>query len=250
MALISATDFKMKKPNRTLSPWRMTPLAVLALGAALFFGFGLDDILTFDALRDNRSLLTGYVEENTVLAAIIFMAVYAAAIVFVPPSGTVMTLAGGFVFGAVATTAYVVVAATVGATALFLAAKLSIGDVLHKRAGPWLHKMEGGFRENEMSYMLVLRLVPLFPFWLVNLAPAFLHVRLRTFVIGTFFGIIPGTAVYATVGAGLGGIFEADGEFSLAGVMTPEITAGLVGLGVLALIPVVYKKIKARKDAG
>ena len=92
--------------------------------------------------------------------------------------------------------------------------------------------------------------MPLFPFWLVNLAPAFLNVRLRTFVIGTFFGIIPGTAVYATVGAGLGSIFDADGDFSLTGVMTPEITAGLVGLGVLALIPVIYKKIKARKKAG
>jgi uncharacterized membrane protein YdjX (TVP38/TMEM64 family) len=94
--------------------------------------------------------------------------------------------------------------------------------------------------------MLVLRLVPLFPFWLVNLAPAFLGVRLRTFVVGTFLGIIPGTAVFAVFGAGLGSILDANQDLSLSGVLTPEIVGALLGLALLALAPVVYKKIKAR----
>ena len=188
--------------------------------------------------------MPGLIADDAILAALVFMAVYAAGIVFLPPSGTVMTLAAGLVFGAWAATLYVVVAATIGATALFLTARLSLGEMLHRRAGPAIRKMEAGFHKNEMSYMLVLRLVPLFPFWLVNLAPAFLDVRLRTFVIGTFFGIIPGTAAFAYVGSGLGSIFEANESFSISAVMTPQIIAGLAALALLALVPVAYKKIK------
>ena len=227
-----------------ISAWRFLPLVVLAAGAIFFFALGLDDYLTFEALKNNRQRLLALIADDAVLAALLFMAVYAAGIVFLPPSGTVMTLAGGFAFGAGAATLYVVAAATVGATALFLAARLSLGEMLHQRAGPAVRKMEAGFHKSEMSYMLVLRLVPLFPFWLVNLAPAFLGVRLRTFVIGTFFGIIPGTAVYAYVGSGLGSIFETSESFSISAVMTPEIIAGLTALALLALVPVAYKKIK------
>ncbi len=217
---------------------------LLAAGAVIFFTLGLDDYLSFEALKDNRQRLLALINDHAVLAAMVFMAVYAAGIIFLPPSGTVMTLAGGFAFGAGAATLYVVAAATVGATALFLAARLSLGEMLHQRAGPAIRKMETGFRDNEMSYMLVLRLIPLFPFWLVNLAPACLDVRLRTFVIGTFFGIIPSTAVFAYVGSGVGSIFETSESFSIAAVMTPRIIAGLAALALLALAPVAYKKIK------
>ena len=230
-------------PKRFLS-WRLLPLAVLAAGAALFFALGLDQYLTFEALREHREQLAGWVDDNGVLAAIGYIAVYAAAVVFVPPSGTVTTLAGGFVFGAVFGTLCGVTGATIGATVLFLITRYSVGDVARRHEGDTMRRMEAGFRENELSYMFFLRLIPLFPFWLVNIAPAFLGVRLRTFVIGTFFGIIPGTAVFATVGAGLGSIFDANEAFSLAGIMTPEIIAGLAGLAVLALVPIAYKKFK------
>jgi uncharacterized membrane protein YdjX (TVP38/TMEM64 family) len=238
------TDGEPRPAKWRISAWRFLPLVVLAAGAIFFFALGLDDYLTFEALKNNRQRLLALIADDAVLAALLFMAVYAAGIVFLPPSGTVMTLAGGFVFGAAAATLYVVAAATIGATALFLAARLSLGEMLHQRAGPAVRKMEAGFHKSEMSYMLVLRLVPLFPFWLVNLAPAFLDVRLRTFVIGTFFGIIPGTAVYAYVGSGLGSIFETSESFSISAVMTPEIVAGLTALALLALVPVAYKKIK------
>ncbi len=238
------TDGEPRPAKWRIAAWRFLPLVVLAAGAVFFFTLGLDDYLSFEALKNNRQRLLALIADDAVLAALLFMAVYAAGIVFLPPSGTVMTLAGGFVFGAAAATLYVVVAATIGATALFLAARLSLGEMLRQRAGPAVRKMEAGFHKNEMSYMLVMRLVPLFPFWLVNLAPAFLDVRLRTFVIGTFFGIIPGTAVYAYVGSGLGSIFETSDSFSISAVMTPEIVAGLTALALLALVPVAYKKIK------
>ncbi|MBK8906469.1 MAG: TVP38/TMEM64 family protein [Rhodospirillales bacterium] len=224
--------------------WRWAPLIVLAIAAAAFFASGLHEAFTLDALRRNRDALVAWVEANAVLAALEYIAVYAAAIVFLPPSGAIMTVTGGFVFGAALGTTYAVIGATIGATLLFLVARLSIGDVLRRRAGPAIRKMEAGFRDNALSYLLVLRLVPLFPFWLVNLAPAFLGVPLRTFVIGTAIGIIPGTAVFAIFGSGLGSVLDRNEEISLSGVITPQIMAGLGGLAVLALVPVVYKRFK------
>ena len=158
-----------------------------------------------------------------------------------------MTITGGFLFGQWLGTTYVIFAATIGATILFLAARTALGDVLHAKAGPFLQKMEAGFQENALSYLLVLRLIPAFPFFIVNLVPAFLGVSLRVYVIATFVGIIPGTFVYATVGAGLGSIFDAGGEFSAGSILTPEIITALIGLAILALLPVAYKKVKAKR---
>jgi uncharacterized membrane protein YdjX (TVP38/TMEM64 family) len=233
-------------PKR-FSPWRLLPLALLVLALAAAYALDVGSYLTIEALRANRGRLLAWVDRHDVLAPAVYVAVYAVAIVVVPPSGAAMTVAGGFIFGVVAATGFVVIGATAGATVLFLVAKTSLGDWLRARAGPGLRKMEAGFRENELSYMLVLRLIPLFPFWLVNLAPAFLGVRLSTFVVGTFFGIVPGTAVFALCGAGLGTLLDAGGDISLEGVLTPEIVLGLVGLAALVLLPVGYKKWKARK---
>jgi uncharacterized membrane protein YdjX (TVP38/TMEM64 family) len=174
------------------------------------------------------------------------MGVYAAAIAFSVPGGAVLSITGGLLFGAVWGTLYIVISATIGATAVFLIAKTSLGDPLRAKAGPWLHRMEEGFRANALNYLLVLRLVPIFPFFVVNLVPAFLGVSLPTYVLGTFVGIIPGSFVYASVGAGIGSLFQAGKTFSPGDVITPQIFAALIGLAVLALLPVVYKKIKAR----
>lgn len=242
----TATD---DKSASTPALWRWAPLIVLGLAAAAFFASGLHENLTLDALQRNRDALLAWVEANSVFASVAFVAAYAAAILFLPPSGSAMTVAAGFVFGAAMGTVCAVIGATLGATLLFLVARLSLGDFLARRAGPAIRKMEAGFQENALNYLLVLRLVPLFPFWLVNLAPAFLGVPLRTFVIGTAIGIIPGTAVYAIFGSGLGSVLDRNEEISLAGVVTPEILAGLIGLAILALIPVVYKRVKGRNAA-
>lgn len=244
--MTAMTKIDVGAPAKRGLAWRLLPVVLLALAAAAFFASGLHRYLTFETLRAHRGELLAWVNAHALLAAIVFVAVYAAGIVLLPPSGTLMTVTGGFVFGAVAGTGLVVVGATAGATALFLVARFALGDWLRERAGAGIQRMRAGFRENELSYMLVLRLVPLFPFWLVNLAPAFLGVRLRTFVVGTFLGIIPGTAVFAVFGAGLGSILDANQDLSLAGVLTPEIVGALLGLALLALAPVVYKKFKAR----
>jgi uncharacterized membrane protein YdjX (TVP38/TMEM64 family) len=107
--------------------------------------------------------------------------------------------------------------------------------------------LQRGFAENELTYLLFLRLVPLFPFFVVNLVPAFLGVRLRSFVIATFFGIMPGSLVFAYFGAGLGSLFDAGRDCSLDEVLTPQIIFALGGLALLALVPVIYKRIAARR---
>ncbi len=226
---------------------KLWPIGILVAGFVAFFAFGLNDYLNFDVLRENRESLLAWVDSNAVLAALTFMAAYAAVVAFSLPGGAVMTIAGGFLFGALLGASLVVVAATLGATLLFLAARTSLGDLLRAKAGPWLGKMEAGFQENALSYMLVLRLVPLFPFFVVNLVPAFLGVKTSTYVLATLFGIVPGTLVYATVGAGLGSIFDSGEAFSLSGILTPEIIAALIGLAILALVPVAYKKFKKRQ---
>ena len=223
---------------------RFAPLAVLLGGLVVFLLLDLEQYFRFDVLRDNRHVLLALVEQYGLLASCAYMAIYTLVVAFSLPGGAVLSITGGFLFGAVWGMVHIVISATLGATLLFLIAKTALGDPLRAKAGPWLQRMQAGFQENALSYLLVLRLVPLFPFFVVNLVPAFLGVSLSTYILGTFIGIIPGTFVYASVGAGLGSLFEAGGEFSARSVLTPQIIMALVGLAVLASIPVVYKKLK------
>jgi uncharacterized membrane protein YdjX (TVP38/TMEM64 family) len=232
---------------RFFSLRRLWPLAVIACGVIAFFAFGLDSYVTFDMLKQNREWLLIQVEQNRLVTTLAFIAVYAAIAGFSLPGATVASITGGFLFGLWFGTAWNVIGATIGATFLFLAARTVFADILHQKAGPWLKKVETQFQENAFSYLLFLRLVPVFPFFAVNLVPAFLGVRLGTFVVTTFFGIIPGGFVYTSFGAGLGAIFDRGEEFSVADAVTGEIVAGFVGLAVLSLLPVAIKFWRARQ---
>ncbi len=234
--------------GRFISLRRLWPLAVIACGVIAFFAFGLDSYVTFDMLKQNREWLLTQVEENRLVTTLVFIAVYAAIAGFSLPGATIASITGGFLFGLWFGTAWNVVSATIGATLLFLAARTVFADILHEKAGPWLQKVETQFQENAFNYLLFLRLVPVFPFFAVNLVPAFLGVRLRTFVVTTFFGIIPGAFVYTSIGAGLGAIFDRGEEFSASEALTPEIMAGLAGLAVLSLLPVAIKSWRARRN--
>lgn len=226
---------------------RFWPLAVLVIAAAVVLALDLDRHLSFETLRRHRVQLLAFVDAHAVLAPLLFMVLYAAVIALSVPGGALLTIAGGFLFGVTLATLYVVVAATVGATIVFLIARTALGDALRRRAGPAMRRMEEGFRRNALNYLLVLRLIPIFPFWLVNLVPAFLGVSLGTYVLGTFVGIIPGTFVYASVGNGLGAVFEAGGTPDLGIIFEPQIITPIVGLAVLAMLPVVYRKFKMRE---
>ncbi len=233
------------------SPWlKLLPVVIIICGIVAFFVLDLDRFLTFEALKENREALLAWTENNRLQAILVFGAAYAVMVAFSLPGAIWATLAGGFLFGTVEAAVYIVASATVGATIIFLIARYALADFFRAKAGAAIKKMESGFRENAMSYMLVLRLVPLFPFWLVNLVPAFLGVPVRTYVIGTFFGIIPGSLVYCSVGNGLGAIFDSGGTPDLGIIFQPEILTPIIGLALLSLIPVVYKRIKSRNQGG
>ncbi|MDV7340513.1 TVP38/TMEM64 family protein [Terasakiella sp. A23] len=240
------TDTNPPKPKKKLN---ILPLLILAGGIIAFFALGGADYISLDTLRDNRIALLDWTANNYVLAVLAFVVAYHVAVMFSLPGAVWLSLAGGFMFGTFEATAYIVIGATAGAIGIFLLARYALYDFFHAKVGKTLDKMEKGFQEDALSYMLVLRLVPLFPFWLVNLVPALLGVKLRTYTIGTFVGIIPGAFVYASVGSGLGAVFDEGGTPDLGIIFSPEIITPIIGLALLAMVPVVYKKIKNRGKA-
>ena len=225
---------------------RLAPLLALLALVAVSFVFRLDKYLTLDALRDNRAALTAFVQSHGVGAALGFVLAYAAAVALSLPGATIMTLAGGFLFGVPLGAALTVAGATAGASLLFLIVRSAFGEALRERAGPFLARMADGFRKDAFSYLLFLRLVPVFPFWAVNLAPALLGMRFPPFVAATALGIIPGTMVYSAFGASLGQIFDAGAEVRLKDVFSPTLIAALVGLGFLSLLPVIVRRMRER----
>ena len=226
---------------------RAAPIAVLVAGLVAFFALGLDDYLTLESLKVNRGVLRQWVEAQGLFAGLVYAAVYAAVVALSIPGGLILTVAGGFLFGPYWATVYVVFGATTGATVVFLAARYAFADFLRAKAGPALARMEAGFNEYPKCYLFVLRLVPLFPFWLVNLVPAFLGVSLGNYLFATLFGIIPGTLVYALVGDGAGAVLDRGQDLDLAIIFEPRFIGPIVGLAVLALLPIVYRKIRGAR---
>jgi uncharacterized membrane protein YdjX (TVP38/TMEM64 family) len=227
---------------------RFGPLVLVAVALGTFFALGGPDYVTIDTLRENRAALRAFSAANPLLAPLALVAVYAALVAISFPGAGLLTIVAGFMFGTVVGGISVVIGATIGATILFLAARTALGDALARRAGPFLEKLCAGFEENAFSYMMLLRLVPAFPFWLVNIAPALFKVPLRTFVLTTALGIVPGTFVYASIGAGAGAVLDAGGELDLSGVLLkPEVLGPIAGLILLALVPILLKRRKAKR---
>ncbi len=230
-------------------PRRWLPVIVLGLGFVLFFALGLQRHISFETLQEHRGWLVAEITRNEALVAAAFIAIYALIVAFSVPGGAIMTISAGFLFGTVPAASYGVVGGTLGAVCVFLAARTAFGNVLRAKAGPALRRMEAGFRDSAFSYMLFLRLIPLFPFWLVNLVPAFLGVSLRTYFFATLIGVIPGALVFASLGNGLGAILDAGDEPDLGILFRLDVLLPLLALAVLALLPVAFKKFKARGSA-
>ena len=225
---------------------RLAPLLVIGVAAVLGFVF-LRDYLSFQALAENREALIAWRDANYLTAVLVFMAVYIAVVAFSLPGAAVMTLGGGFLFGLFPGVFFIVTAATLGAIAIFLAAKFGLGDALSKKIDQntgVIGKMYDGLRENEISFLFLMRLVPAFPFFAANLVPALMGISLRNFAFTTFFGIMPGSAVYTWVGSGLGEVFARGEAPSLGIIWEPHILGPILGLCALAAMPIIIKQFK------
>ncbi len=249
----------------------MLPLLVIVTLCILVFARGWHHYLTLEHVAANRDQLKAFVAANFFQALGIYLLVYVAVIALSLPGGALLTILGGFLFGWKIGGPAVVIAATLGAVIIFMIARTALGETLAKRAGPWLGKLRKGFNENALSYLLFLRLVPAFPFWLVNLAPALLGVPLGVYAIGTFIGIIPATLAFSFLGAGLDSIIAAQRRmydaclanqkagtlpagtqcsFTLdaGALLTPELMAAFAALGFVAILPVVIRKFRNRGE--
>ncbi len=226
----------MPPPNR----WIKLSIATLFIsGISAFFIFGGDDFLSLNALRNNRDALLNYTQEHYTRALLLAILIYAVATAMSFPGATVLSLAVGFLFGRWVGTAIILIAATLGATLVFLAARYLFADTLRKKLNSGMAaKLIKGFNDDAFHYLLFLRLVPIFPFWLVNLAPAFTPIKVRTYVLGTIIGILPGCFIFANLGQSLGRIE------SLQELLSLETLLAFALLGLFALVPVMIKKLR------
>lgn len=225
------------------------PVIIIGLVAILGAVF-LRDYLNFQTLADNREALETFKSDNYVLAALVFIAIYIAIVGFSLPGAAIATLTGGFLFGTFPGVLFNVTAATIGASAIFMAARLGFGDKLAAKmeTGTGLVKtIKDGIDENQWSMLFLIRLIPAVPFFVANLVPALVDVPLRRFVISTFIGIIPGSIVYTSVGAGLGEVFERGETPNLGIIFEPNILLPILGLCALALLPVIIKAVRGKE---
>jgi uncharacterized membrane protein YdjX (TVP38/TMEM64 family) len=261
IAPMTATPSSAGQPRGLIR--RLLPLIVLVLVAGIAaFAIGHSGI-TLESLVRHRDTIDALVSEHRVFAVLAYIALYIIVVVASVPGATFLTVTGGFLFGLVVGASAAVIGATIGATLIFLVARTALGEPLLRWGGPRAIKLAQGFREDAFSYLLFLRLVPAFPFFLVNLVPAFAGVRLKPFVAATALGIIPAALVFAFAGTGLDSVITAQKNsyqdcltagrsncqfaFDPWDVLTPHLLGALVALGLLALVPVVVKRLRAHR---
>lgn len=229
---------------------RYLPLMVIAVVAAIGF-FTLRDYLNFETLRDNREALIAFRDANYGLTVLVFVAAYIMIVAFSLPGAGIATITGGFLFGTIFGAMFNVTGATIGAVLIFTAARMGLGEKLKARMDAsegMVRKIKDGIDNNQWSMLFLIRLIPAVPFFVANLIPAFLGVMLHRFVISTFLGIIPGSLVYSSVGAGLGAVF-ARGETPNFGIIfEPQILLPILGLCALSLLPILIKAVTGKKE--
>jgi uncharacterized membrane protein YdjX (TVP38/TMEM64 family) len=229
---------------------RYLPIIIIALVAAAGF-FTLRDYLTFDTLRDNREALVVFRDSNYVLTVVVFIAAYVLIVAFSLPGASITTITGGFLFGTLFGVLFNITGATIGAVLIFLAARMGFGERLKARmdaSDGMVRKIKEGIDNNQWSMLFFIRLVPAVPFFVANLIPAFLGVKLYRFIISTFLGIIPGSVVYTSVGAGLGTVFASGETPNLGIIFEPHIFFPILGLCALSLLPVILKAATGKKE--
>ena len=233
---VMTNDMPSSEAKSGLSTGKIAMVLAIGVAVAAFFYFDLGRFLSLQALKDNRDYLLSFTETHSAVAAAMFVLVYVAVTGLSLPGAVILTLAGGFLFGAVLGTFLVNLGATTGATLAFLASRYLLRDWVERKFGKWLGPIQQGFANNAFSYLMTLRLIPLFPFFVVNLVSGLTRTNVGTYVVATALGIIPGSFVFAYAGRQLSTIN------SLKDIASPGVIGAFVLLGLLALVPSLYKK--------
>jgi uncharacterized membrane protein YdjX (TVP38/TMEM64 family) len=236
-------DGGMPEPGR----WHFVPLAIVAAGLVLGYALGWHQYLSLDYLGQSRQALKAFVAANPVIAPLGFVVLYTLAVAFSFPAASVLTIFGGFLFGWLFGGVLAIVGATVGATIIFMAARTFCSGYVRERVGSVATKLSRGFEKNAFAYLLVLRIAPFVPFFIVNIAPALFKVRLRTYIVATFIGIMPGAFAYAWLGQGCDSVLiaarNAGQQATIRDLVTPQITIAFVALALVAALAAVVKKV-------
>ncbi|EKD54849.1 MAG: hypothetical protein ACD_60C00038G0011 [uncultured bacterium] len=223
---------------------RWIPLMLIIIGLFCFYYFDGYQYISFSMLKSKQDIWLAWKNQNYFSAVFIYMLIYTLAVTLSIPGASLITITGGFLFGPIATL-YVVISATAGAALLFLAVHTPLKDWLAKKTKHWIY-FKRNLQENSFNYLLMIRLIPLFPFWVVNIMAALLSIRLKIFISATFIGIIPGAFIYVMVGNGLHVLFQKEEAPDLAIIFTPAILLPLLALALLSLLPVIYKNLKKK----
>ncbi|CUH77539.1 SNARE associated Golgi protein [Tritonibacter multivorans] len=231
----------------------MRHLPLVAIAAVAVVGaFTLGDLLSFETLRDNREWLIAFRDQNYVGIAAVFVAIYVVMVAFSLPGAAVASMTGGFLFGLGMGTFFNVTAATIGAFAIFTAARLGLGQTLANRmetAEGRIQSLREALRNNEIEVLLLLRLVPAVPFFVANLLPALVGVKPLNFLWTTAVGIIPGAIVFTWIGVGLGEVFARGESPDLSLLWEPHVMGPILGLCALAVLPIIIKALRGQKEA-
>jgi uncharacterized membrane protein YdjX (TVP38/TMEM64 family) len=228
---------------------RFTPVAIVVVIVALLIHSGVLHHLSLRELRASRGMLEGYVHAHPVLSLLAYAGIYIAGVTLSLPVPLMFTLTGGFLFGPWVGGAIAALSCSTGGAAAFLISRLTVGDALERGAGPHMRAIEEGIKQDAFFYLLTLRLIPVTPFWLVNVAAGLLSIRLSTFFIATVLGIFPASMIYAGIGSGLGRLFDSGVQPHLSALITPQIALPLVGLALLSVLPILYHQFRARRAA-
>jgi uncharacterized membrane protein YdjX (TVP38/TMEM64 family) len=223
---------------------RFWPLALLLAAVAAAWASGLAQQISWAALARNQLTLSAWVASHPIAAPALYVAIYAVAVALSVPESAVLTVAAGLLFDTLLGGILAVIGSTVGAVALFLAVRHHLADAIARRGGRFLDGVRAGLERNGFSYLLAIRLVPAFPFWLVNLAAALSGMRLWPYVAATLIGVLPATFIYASIGAGIGAVLSAGGKPDLGIVFSPHVLGPLVALAALSLLPVAWRRWK------
>lgn len=220
------------------------PLFIILTVVVLFYALGLHKQFSLEMLKAHHEQLQIFTAQHFWLSSLILVGLYAVFTAFALPLAALLSITSGYLFGTAWGSALVVVGATTGATSLFLAVRYALADWVQKRSAKWIHELKDGFNANAFNYLLTLRLIPLIPFAVLNSVPALLNMRVSQYILATALGIVPGTVVYNWLGHGLRNTIDAHDSINFGIIFEPQILIPLILLGALALLPVVYKKLK------